>query len=95
MNWFKEAENVERKKILQMMREMNPTDKRYRELQSLLGGFEIIDEKRRQGRITQQDLLRHGCTILVAGAVITADAWIPIVGQKIKLGEFALRFLKL
>lgn len=93
-NWFNQAANYERKRIFDLLHETQPGTAEYRELQRLLGGYEIIDEKRRQGKIQPIDAMKWLGTATITVAALTADMWIPALGGKLKIVEFGLKLFK-
>lgn len=94
MNWFKDCENYERKRIFEALRKAKPGSVEYRDLQNLLVEYEVIDEKRRQGKITQADILKWTATAAVTLVALHADTLIPVIGTKLKIAEFGLRLFK-
>lgn len=94
MDSLKKLEEAEKRKIYEKLSKTEPGTKEYRELQAQLGAFEIMDEKRKSGSIKPVDVFKFTGTLVTTGLVITADQWFPLVGQKLKLGEFAQKLFK-
>lgn len=94
MSWFDEYEDRERERIFRHLQKAKPGTEEYKRLQTLLGGYEIIDEKRRGGRIQPVDWLRFGGTLAVTVLTVGADHYLPAIGGKLKIGEYAMRLFK-
>lgn len=92
--WFKEYEDFERRKIFACMSACTPGSEEYKMLQEALYEYELIDEKRRQGKLTQTDVMKILAMSAALWLALNADMLIPALGGKLKITEFALRFLK-
>lgn len=86
---IKKLEKEEKKRLLEKLAQTEPGTKEYREIQTQLGAFAIMNEKDRSGKISAKDVCGWALAALSTGAVIAADQLIPQVGNRIKLGEMA------
>ena len=91
---IKKMEKEELKRLLEKLSATEPGSKEYRELQSQLGAYSIMDEKARSGKITAKDVVGWSLAALSTGAVIAADQLIPQVGNRLKLGDMAKKIFK-
>lgn len=94
MNKFKKLADAQRARILAKLGETEPGTKEYRELQMQLEAFDVMEEKRSSGSIKAADVLKFAGTMLSTGLIITADQWIPAVGQKLRLSEFVSKIIR-
>lgn len=95
---FEDAAEMQAERIYEKLEEVEPGTKEYRELQNELGAFEIMKEKRRQGKISVSEwsmfCAKFLLQTLMMGLVLTADWWIPRVSQRLKIEEMLTRFMK-
>ena len=94
-DFWKNSMEKEQKRIYEQMQKVDPGSKEYRELQTQLGAYEIMSEKRRSGKLTAKDWLQFGATLTGTGLIIFADQLIPMAAQKLKLQEFATKIFKI
>lgn len=93
-NIFKQMANEQRARIFKKLAETEPGTQEYRELQSQLGAYDIMDEKQRCGKVTQADWFKFSTTAAITLAVLSADQWMPMVAGKLRIIEFGSKFLK-
>lgn len=92
--FVKQAYDNQRKRILEKLDKTEPGTKEYRELQAQLGAFDIMTEKQSNGGIKAADVLKFAGTMISTGLIITADQWIPAVGNKLRLSEFVSKLIR-
>ena len=95
---FEKLADAQAKRIYEKLEKTEPGSKEYRELQSQLGAFEIMKEKRNAGKISKSQWAKICVefvfsTLIMLGAV-TSDIWMPHAFEKLKLGEFATKTIK-
>ena len=95
---FENLADREAKRIYEKLAKTEPGSKEYRELQSQLGAYEIMKEKRNSGKVSKSQWQKMCLefvfsTILMLGAA-TSDLWFPNVMQKLKLEETIVRGVK-
>lgn len=93
-NKFKKLADAQRARILAKLDQTEPGTKEYRELQAQLEAFDVMEEKKSSGSIKPTDVLKFAGTMLSTGLIITADQWIPAVGQKLRLSEFVSKIIR-
>lgn len=91
---IKKLEKQEKKRLLAKLAETEPGTKEYRDLQSQLGAYSIIDEKNRNGQVTIKDVVNWSLAGIGTVGVVLADQFVPQVLSKIKLGEAAKKLFK-
>lgn len=92
--YFKRAADTERRRILIELRKTKPGTGQYRELQSQLGAYDLMEEKQNIGDIKPVDLFKFGGNLFITGVVLTADQWFPAVAAKLKLVDFATKLIR-
>lgn len=92
--YFKRAADTERRRILIELRKTKPGTGQYRELQSQLGAYDLMEEKQNQGDIKPVDVFKFGGNLFITGVVLTADQWFPAVASKLKLVDFATKLIR-
>ena len=91
---IKKLEKQEKKRLLEKLQQTEPGTKEYRDLQSQLGAYSIIDEKNRNGQVTIKDVVNWSLAGIGTVGVVLADQFVPQVLSKIKLGEAAKKLFK-
>lgn len=85
---FNDMANAQRERILKELDKTKPGTQEYSKLQNQLGAFDIMEEKQSSGKVKASDWLKFAGTMVSTGLIITADQWIPAVGNKLRLSEF-------
>ena len=91
---FKKLETAQKERLYEALNGATPGTKEYRELQAQLGAFEIMDEKRKSGSVKASDVLKFTGILISTGALIAADAVVPNVAQKLRLGDFVSKLFR-
>ena len=91
---IKKLEQELRRRLLEKLAQTEPGSKEYREIQTQLGAFAIMDEKSKSGKISAKDIVGWTLTALSTAAVVGADQLIPRVDGKLKLSEMARKLFK-
>lgn len=95
---FEAAAEKEAERIYEKLSKCEPGTKEYRELQSQLGAYEIMKEKRKSGVVSKSEwlkfILNFLATATLTGITLTADYWIPMLSSKLKIEEFVKRLVK-
>lgn len=91
---LKKLEKTEKKRLLEKLAQTEPGSKEYRELQTQLGAFAIMDEKSRNGKISAKDVVGWCLTGVSTVLVVGADQLIPRVDGKLKLADMAKKVFK-
>lgn len=94
MKRFNKLADAERKRIMDALAKEEPGTDAYDKLLKEKEKLEEIEAKRRDGRIKPIDYFKCIVSVGTTAAIITADQWIPCVGQKLKLGEFVQRLIR-
>lgn len=95
---FDKLADQQAERILKKLNKTEPGTKEYRELQNQLGAYEIMKEKRRSGKLSKSEWTKYVLdflkTTIGLGIVLTADALLPRVIEKLKLQEIVTRMFK-
>lgn len=91
---LKKAVEAEKQRLAEKLAKTEPGTAAYAELQKQLGGFTIMEEKDRDGKMTPADWVKLGGTLVSTGLVITADQWFPQVAGKLRLSDFVGKLFK-
>ena len=91
---FGRLADEQRQRINEALMNVEPGSDAYDKLLKQRMEIEEIEAKRRDGRIKPCDWFKFATSVIVTGAIISADAWVPNVAGKLRIGDFVAKLVK-